>query len=50
MPSNTLTIGTNNTHRYQQGEVFLKNNVNKFDVFCLQEHWLILVVCVSLIL
>jgi exonuclease III len=35
-----LSICTYNMHGFQQGEHFLKKNINAYDVWCVQEHWL----------
>ena len=34
----TLTICSYNMHGYNQGELFMRNNLNKFDICCIQEH------------
>ena len=36
----SLCVYLYNMHGYRQGEMFLKNNVGKFDIEFLQEHWL----------
>jgi exonuclease III len=38
--NNRLLICSYNMHGFNQGENFLRNNIDKFDVLCLQEHWL----------
>ena len=37
---NSLRVRSYNMHGYKQGEMFLKNNIGKFDIVLLQEHWL----------
>ena len=27
-------------HGYRQGELYVKNNISKYDFVCVQEHWL----------
>ena len=32
-------VCSHNMHDYKQGEMLLKNNIGKFDIVLLQEHW-----------
>ena len=36
----SLRVCSYNMHDCKQSEMFLKNNIRKFDIVLLQEHWL----------
>ena len=35
-----LDICSYNMHGFRQGDLFLKNNLKNYDIYCIQEHWL----------